>query len=62
MGNDFDYWSPTAVTAVSRGADGKQRIVQRPEDADPFDAPEWRVCQVSAGFNHTAAVIEAYVD
>ena len=62
LGNDFDYWTPTPVPAIRRGEGGAQSVLQRAEGADPYALPEWRVCQVSAGFNHTAAVIEAYAD
>lgn len=58
LGNDFDFWQPTVVKQICRGPDAEQPIVQRSEDAELYDPPAWRVCQVSAGFNHTVAVIE----
>jgi len=50
LGNDFDYWNPTAVRQLWVGEelrtnfDGKQG--------------EWTVQQVSCGLNHTAAIVE----
>jgi hypothetical protein len=50
LGNDFDYWNPTAVRQLLVGeeilsnVEGKYR--------------EWKVHQVSCGLNHTAATVE----
>jgi len=30
----------------------------KPKGSEDFASPAWRVVQVSAGFNHTAAIIE----
>ncbi len=45
LGNDFDFWDPTAVSTLLL------------EDK-VLTADKWRPVQVACGFNHSAAVIE----
>ena len=35
-----------------------EMLAWKPPGSEDFDPPAWRVVHVSAGFNHTAAVIE----
>ena len=52
-GNDFDYWSPTAVEWLQLSE--TEMVRQEPEGGG---ALAWRVLQVACGLNHTAAVVE----
>ena len=58
LDNDFDYWSPTQVPAIVPLPSLGEMLPWKPEGSEDFDPPAWRVVHVSAGFNHTAAVIE----
>jgi len=45
---------PTIVPLNSAGG----MLEWKPQGSEDFASPAWRVVHVSAGFNHTAAVIE----
>lgn len=47
LGNEFDFWIPTAVEKLLFGS-----------DTLGWSLGEWKVVQVSCGLNHTAAVVE----
>ena len=58
LDSDFDFWSPTQVPAIVQLHRPGATLAWKPEGSEDFDRPAWRAVQVSAGFNHTAAVIE----
>ena len=58
LDSDFDYWSPTQVKSIMALGSTGNAVEWKADGADDLDPPNWRVAQVSAGFNHTAAVIE----
>ena len=58
LDSDFDYWSPTQVPAILPLHSPGGMLAWKPKGSEEFASPAWRVVHVSAGFNHTAAVIE----
>lgn len=61
LGNEFDYWQPTQVEWLQLDDTDVRRWRGDPESEDDPSCGrgEWRFQQVSAGFNHTAAVVDA---
>jgi len=51
LGNDFDYWTPTAVSELHIRGRALQQFVEG------YDA-RFMFASVACGFNHTAAVVE----
>ena len=58
LDSDFDYWSPTQVPAIVPLHSSGGTLAWEHQGSEDFAEPAWRVVHVSAGFNHTAAVIE----
>lgn len=54
LGNDFDYWQPTAVTHMATGPGGGGGVPQFGAGGHQL----WRVVHVSCGMNHTAMIVE----
>jgi hypothetical protein len=54
LGNDFDYWNPTAVRQLCVGVELQSNL--------EGESREWTVHQVSCGLNHTAAIVELDVE
>ena len=50
LGNDFDYWTPTAVQQLLYGDEALA--------AEDGEGQGWRVQQVACGLNHSAAIAE----